>query len=83
MTELHCLYQRSLGEKEEFLRRIIPLVLKDARFSTWRDRLVYTQHWRAEFEEMEKHFKDFGEADFRLYKAMKRWHNESAICPPM
>jgi internalin A len=41
MTELHSIYQRSVGEKEDFLRRIIPLVLDDARFGTWRDRLVY------------------------------------------
>ena len=75
VTELHYLYQRSLGEKEDFLRRIIPLVLNDTRFGTWRDRLVYTKHWRAEFEEMEQHFKDLGEADFRLYKAMQDWHN--------
>jgi internalin A len=75
MTELYSIYQRSVGEKEDFLRRIIPLVLDDARFGTWRDRLVYTKHWRAEFEEMEQHFKDLGEADFRLYKAMQDWHN--------
>jgi internalin A len=75
MTELHYIYQRSLGEKEDFLRRIIPLVLDDARFGTWRDRLVYTKHWRAEFEEMELHFKDLAESDFRLYKAMQEWHN--------
>src|ERR1700719_5147232 len=37
MTELHYIYQRSLGEKEDFLRRIIPLRLDDARFSNWRD----------------------------------------------
>jgi internalin A len=75
MSELHSIYQRSVGEKEDFLRRIIPLRLADARFGTWRDRLVYTKHWRAEFEEMEKHFKDLAEADFRLYKAMQEWHN--------
>jgi internalin A len=75
MTELHYIYQRSVGEKEDFLRRIIPLVLDDARFGTWRDRLVYTKHWRTEFEEMELHFKDLAEADFRLYKAMQEWHN--------
>jgi internalin A len=75
MTELHSIYQRSIGEKEDFLRRIIPLRLGDARFGTWRDRLVYTKHWRTEFEEMEQHFKDLAEADFRLYKAMQEWHN--------
>jgi hypothetical protein len=58
MAELHGVYQRSLGEKEGFLSRIIPLVLADARFATWRDRLVYTRYWRTEFEEMQLHFKD-------------------------
>jgi hypothetical protein len=24
---------------------------------------------------MEQHFKDLGESDFRLYKAMQEWHN--------
>jgi hypothetical protein len=64
-----------VGEKEDFLRRIIPVVLADARFGTWRERLVYTEHWRAEFAEMEQHFKDLAESDFRLYKAMQEWHN--------
>jgi internalin A len=78
VTELYSIYQRSVGEKEDFLRRIIPLVLDDARFGTWRDRLVYTTYWRTEFEEMEKHFKDLGEMDFRLYKSMQEWHNRIA-----
>ena len=75
MTELHAIYQRSLGEKEDFLRRIIPLALDDARFGTWRERVAHAQHWRAEFEEMQRHFKDLGVVDFRLYKAMQEWHN--------
>ena len=24
---------------------------------------------------MEKHFKDLGETDFRIYKSMQEWHN--------
>ena len=50
MTELHYIYQRSLGEKEDFLRRIVPLVLDDARFGTRRDRVEYAKHWEAGFE---------------------------------
>jgi internalin A len=34
MAELYGIYQRSLGEKEGFLRRIIPLPLADACFGT-------------------------------------------------
>jgi hypothetical protein len=75
MAELPYIYQRSFGEKEDFLNRIIPLSLADARFGTWRDRLVYTKYWRAEFEEMQLNFKGLGEMDFRLYKSMQEWHN--------
>jgi hypothetical protein len=50
----------------------------DARFGAWRDRLAYTTCWHTEFEEMEKHLKDLGEMDFRLYKSMQEWHNRIA-----
>ena len=43
MTELHSIYQRSVGEKEDFLRRIIPLALDDARFSTPEERVRIRQ----------------------------------------
>jgi internalin A len=75
MTELYSIYQRSLGEKEDFLRRIIPLVLADARIGTWRDRVAYAEHWEAEFKAMEEKFRHLAESDFRLYKAMQEWHN--------
>ena len=75
MTELYSIYQRSVGEKEDFLRRTIPLVLKDARFGTWRDRVAFAEYWEAEFKAMEEKFRHLSEADFRLYKAMQDWHN--------
>jgi internalin A len=75
MTELYYVYQRSIGEKEEFLRRIVPLRLDDARFGTWRDRVAYAEHWEKEFTAMEGNFRHLGEADYRLYKATKEWHN--------
>jgi hypothetical protein len=43
-------FQRSVGEKKEFLRRIIPLVLADARFGTPGKRIEYAKYslgWRA------------------------------------
>jgi hypothetical protein len=75
MTELYAIYQRSLGEKEDFLRRIIPLVLDDARIRTWRDRVVYAKHWETEFKAMEKgNFRGLGQTDFRLYQQMQKWY---------
>jgi hypothetical protein len=75
MTELYSIYQRSVGEKEDFLCRIIPVVLDGAQIGTRRERVAHAQRWRAEFEEIQQHFKDLGEVDFRLYKAMQEWHN--------
>jgi internalin A len=76
MTELHSIYQRSVGEKADFLQRIIPLVLADARIGTWRDRLVYTKHWKAEFEAITPELPNLGPADFRLYKDMQKWNQD-------
>jgi hypothetical protein len=75
MTELHSIYQRSDGEKEGFLRRIIPLRLDDARFGTWQERAEHAKYWKKEFSLMKKHLSDFGTADFALYKSMQDWHN--------
>lgn len=63
-------------ERQEFLNRIIPLVLKDANIGNWRGRATYAEHWGSEFKAMEEHLTRLGEEDLKLYKAMKRWHNE-------
>lgn len=75
MAELHGIYQRSTGDKDDFLGRIIPLTLTDARFSNWRDRAEIARYWKNEFEEMKKNIEDLGAADLCLYKAMRDWHN--------
>ena len=76
MTELYSVYQNARQERQEFLNRIIPLVLKDANIGTWRDRAAYAKHWEAEFKAMEQDIPHLGEEDLKLYKAMRRWHNE-------
>jgi internalin A len=80
MTELHYIYQRSLEEKEDFLRRIIPLALEDARFGNRRDRLVYAEHWKQEFQSLNEDLRDenrrllLGREDFAVFKAMQQWY---------
>jgi internalin A len=75
MTELHGVYQRTLGDKGEFLDRIIPVSLDDAKLASWRDRTEIARHWEEEFQEMEKSFRLLGQQDFGLYKSMQDWHN--------
>jgi hypothetical protein len=45
MTELYSVYQNARQERQEFLHRIIPLVLKDANIGNWRGRASYAEHW--------------------------------------
>jgi len=77
MTELHGIYARSMGEKQDFLQRIIPLTLDDVKLSDWHDRAKVTEYWGAQLKEMEKHLPDLGTVDFALYKAMRNWHNHA------
>jgi hypothetical protein len=74
-AELYGIYQRSIGEKENFLRRIIPLTLQDARIGTWRDRLRYTEYWETESQAIEQHLRHLGASGVALYKAMQNWHD--------
>jgi internalin A len=50
MTELHGIFQRASGDKGEFLDRIIPVSLADAKFASWRDRTEIAKHWEEEFQ---------------------------------
>jgi len=51
LTELHEIFRVSRCQKEDFLRRIIPLTLSDAAISNWRARAAYVSYWKKEYEE--------------------------------
>ena len=75
MTELFYTYSRSLGEKDEFLKRVIPVVLDDAsEVSRVRGRLKYARHWETEFKEMEPDLRLLGQLDVERYQLIKQWH---------
>jgi internalin A len=74
MTELHYIYQNSRLEKQEFLDRIIPLVLDDARFGTPEERVEYAKHWEARYLKLKSDLDHLSVEDFRLYKSMQKWH---------
>ena len=74
MTELHTLYQNSRLEKQEFLDRIIPLVLDDARFGTPEERVEYAKHWEARYLKLKSDLAYLSVEDFARYRAMQKWH---------
>jgi hypothetical protein len=75
MTELHALYQRCSREKHEFLGRIIPLVLDDARFRNPQERVEYTKFWKQEYSKLKADLEYLSTEDFRLYRNMEDWQN--------
>lgn len=83
VAELYGIYQRALGEEDEFLDHIIPLALEDARIESWEDRLEVARYWQAKYRKMEKEVKKspdlFGSKDFELYKSMKDWNNNVSV----
>ena len=81
MTELYSIYQRSVGEKDDFLQRIIPLVLADARFGTPGKRIEYAKYWETEYLKADLDY--LAVEDFARYKAMRTGTIGSAICSPM
>ena len=76
MAELYGIYQRSDGDKDGFLGRVVPLTLNDAKIGTVRDRVAHADHWLGEFEAVEPSWRSLGVEDYRLYKSMKNWHND-------
>jgi internalin A len=87
MTELHAIYQRSDGERPEFLRRIIPIVLNDATFNEFQYRDAYADYWMRQFKTMdqsltklaaERKLSRVATDDFRRYKEMQKWYLDVA-----
>jgi internalin A len=74
MTELHYIYLNSRLEKQEFLDRIIPLVLDDTRFGIPEERVEYAKHWEARYLKLKSDLDHLSVEDFRLYKSMQKWH---------
>jgi internalin A len=62
MRELLYLYQSSCGDKADFLNRIVPLVLEDAKLSKTPDRLAHVRYWNDQLKELKEATKDLDPA---------------------
>lgn len=52
MRELLHLHDRSLGERSDFMARIVPLIVGDLSFSRARNRAPYVEYWEGEHAEL-------------------------------
>lgn len=74
MSELHYIYQYSLGEEKDFTDRIVPIILGDAKIDGWQDRAKWARHWQAEFEEIHKDHKILSNADREILYRISTWY---------
>ncbi len=76
MTELHGIFLYSRGEKADFLRRIVPLTLADAKIGTLRDRIGHARHWKDEKEAIRPEDVAsglLGPSDYQQWQKMSEW----------
>ena len=71
MTELYGIYQRTSGEKQEFLKHVVPLRLDDAKISSDKDQLAVVDYWQSEVTSLQPRLDGLSVDGFRRYKLMK------------
>ncbi len=62
MRELKYLFDSSLGEREEFMRKVVPLRVGAVRISRALDRTAHTKHWKQEHDKLEAALADLDHA---------------------
>ncbi|SFG01605.1 internalin A, partial [Neptunomonas qingdaonensis] len=53
MNELRLIYERSQQQQSDFVGRVIPVVLSDAKISTRIDKFKVVEHWVSQGQELE------------------------------
>lgn len=62
MRELLHLFNTSLGEREGFMRKVVPLSVGDLRASRALDRAAHVKHWKQEHETLDAALADLDHA---------------------
>jgi internalin A len=75
MTELHEVFVQSRAEPADFLSRIVPHTLADARIDGMRERNGHVLYWKEEVEAVRRDVADgmLGPSDYRDWHKMNRW----------
>lgn len=63
MNELHSIFLRALRGDQEFLQRVVPVVLTDAKIHAPKDRVVHAKHWVTEHEQLKTDETHLGPGD--------------------
>src|SRR5947209_7122039 len=53
MRELLYVYSTSLGEREVFMRKLVPLTVGEVRFSRAIDRIEHIRYWKQQHDDLD------------------------------
>jgi internalin A len=74
MSELHAVYQRSLGDAADFADRVVPCVLEDDLGIDGDDgRCDWADHWQREYDRRYGRVKSLGKEDLSLWHDIGQW----------
>jgi len=59
------IYKKSGSDETEFIKRIFPIILGDAKFYKPREILAYVKYWKKEVSDLEEAINDVGLQDAR------------------
>jgi internalin A len=85
MYELFHIYRKCGDEAEQFLKKVVPLILPDAKVNDVADRLEYAGYWKKQRLKLEKQIKKYGlevvgkEAIRKYFNIKEFSHNVSDI----
>ncbi|MAT70109.1 MAG: hypothetical protein CMJ58_11380 [Planctomycetaceae bacterium] len=74
MSELYGVYEHANTAQSEFLERLIPVVLDDAKISTAVDRAEHARFWETRYRELLEVEAYLGENDFEQLAQIRKWY---------
>ncbi|MEG3691791.1 COR domain-containing protein [Vibrio coralliirubri] len=60
MNELRLIYEHSQQQRDDFVARVIPVIMQDAKIDSVKDRLKVVRHWQTEKAELDDLVKAVG-----------------------
>jgi internalin A len=75
VTELHEIYRESRGQKDDFLRRIVPLTLADVSIGSIVERAGHARHWKKQRDEIQPLVAEglLAPSDYEQWARICRW----------
>jgi internalin A len=73
VNELHSIFIRHLRDAEEFLGRVVPVVIADAKIRQIKQRVTHVKYWKREYDKHRGDDEHLGEDSRKLLRRYAEW----------